>query len=75
MFNALKIYRLELAKAGGVPAYAVFPDKTLAEIARLRPSTRDAFAGIHGVGKAKLQKFSKSFLAEIERFLDSGTPG
>ena len=75
LFNVLKVHRLELAKAGGVPAYAVFPDKTLAEIARLRPSTRDAFAEIHGVGKAKLQKFSKSFLAEIERFLDSGTPG
>ena len=75
LFNALKVHRLELAKAGGVPAYAVFPDKTLAEIARLRPSTRDAFARIHGVGKAKLQKFSKSFLAEIERFLVSGASG
>ena len=68
LFEALKAHRLELARAQGVPAYAVFPDKTLADMARRRPGTTSEFAEIHGVGAAKLEKFAESFLAEIQRF-------
>jgi ATP-dependent DNA helicase RecQ len=65
LFDALKAHRLELAKARGVPAYAVFPDKTLADMARRRPATRDQFAAVHGVGQAKLEAFADSFMAVI----------
>jgi ATP-dependent DNA helicase RecQ len=68
LFNALKAHRLELAKQQGVPAYAVFPDKTLAEMARQRPASQQDFAEIHGVGQAKLEKFSESFLKTIEEY-------
>ncbi len=71
LFNALKAHRLELAKQKGVPAYAVFPDKTLAEMARHRPATTNAFAEIHGVGQAKLEKFADSFLRVISEFSEA----
>jgi len=68
LFNRLKEHRLALAKEQGVPAYAVFPDKTLAEIARRRPASRNDFADIHGVGAAKLEKFAESFLHVVAEF-------
>ena len=68
LFNRLKEHRLALAKERGVPAYAVFSDKTLAEIARRRPLSRNDFADIHGVGAAKLEKFAESFLRVVAEF-------
>ena len=65
LFGVLKSHRLGLARDRGVPAYAVFPDKTLAEMATSRPATRDEFAELNGVGKAKLTKFADSFLEVI----------
>ena len=62
----LKQLRLRLAKERGVPAYAVFPDRSLTEMARERPFDRESFAGIHGVGEAKLRDFADIFLAEID---------
>ena len=61
----LKQLRLRLAKERGVPAFAVFPDRSLSEMARERPRSREAFAKIHGVGAAKLEAFADPFLAEI----------
>ncbi|MBT6094373.1 MAG: DNA helicase RecQ [Rhodospirillaceae bacterium] len=71
LFSVLKAHRLALAKKKGVPAYAVFPDKTLAEMARHRPATTVAFAEIHGVGQAKLEKFADSFLDVISTFTET----
>ena len=42
-----------------------FPDRSLTEMARKRPPDRESFAGIHGVGDAKLRDFADIFLAEI----------
>ena len=61
----LKAIRLEIARELGVPAYTVFHDRTLAEMAELRPTSLDALAGIHGVGAAKLEKFGARFLAAV----------
>ena len=61
----LKQLRLRLARERGLPAYTVFSDRSLAEMARKRPRDRIAFAGIHGVGEAKLREFAEIFLAEI----------
>ena len=68
LFNALKELRLELAKKRKVPAYAVFPDKTLADMARRCPQNENEFAEIHGVGEAKLKKFAVPFLDTIAAF-------
>jgi len=65
LFAALKALRLDLARDRKVPAYVVFPDAALIEMARERPSTLDQMAGINGVGPRKLEDFGKTFLAAI----------
>ena len=65
MLAALKALRLELAKERGVPAYVVFPDRTLVDMARRRPRTEAEFAEVNGVGAAKLKQFAGPFLAAI----------
>ncbi|MCY4016663.1 MAG: DNA helicase RecQ, partial [Gammaproteobacteria bacterium] len=61
----LKALRLELAKERGVPAYVVFPDRALIEMAQRQPRTEAEFALINGVGMVKMERFAKPFLAEI----------
>ena len=73
LLDALKALRLRLAKERGVPAYVVFPDRTLIDMARRRPRTEEEFAEVNGVGAAKLKAFATPFLAAIETVLaDSG---
>jgi len=48
-----------------VPAYVVFPDRTLAEIAVLRPRTIGALSDIRGVGPAKLERYGQRFLDAV----------
>ncbi len=61
----LKALRLELAKARSVPAYVIFTDRALIEMAQRQPRSRDEFATINGVGAVKLEQFSEPFLAAI----------
>ncbi len=65
LFAKLKELRLVLAKQRGVPAYVVFADKTLADMARRRPRNATEFADVNGVGAAKLKKFAHPFLEAI----------
>ncbi len=58
----LKRKRLQLAKERGVPAYAVFPDKTLADMAQRRPTNDEEFSQVKGVGKSKLEQFGVIFM-------------
>ncbi|NKB53824.1 MAG: DNA helicase RecQ [Rhizobiaceae bacterium] len=58
----LKKKRLSLARERGVPAYVIFPDKTLADMAHKRPSNLEEFAEVKGVGKSKLQQFGETFI-------------
>ncbi|MEO0999267.1 MAG: DNA helicase RecQ [Pseudomonadota bacterium] len=62
LFEALRAKRAELARARGVPAYVVFPDATLIEIAARKPQSLDALAECHGVGAKKLESFGEAFL-------------
>lgn len=62
----LKELRLGLARARQVPAYVVFPDATLIEMARKRPTSLDQMADISGVGSRKLAQFGPAFL-EVTR--------
>jgi ATP-dependent DNA helicase RecQ len=63
---ALKRKRMDLAKARGVPAYVIFSDRTLIDMAHKRPVTIDQFAGVHGIGKAKVAEFGDEFLEVLE---------
>ena len=65
LLAGLKALRLELAKARGVPAYIVFPDRTLLDMVRRHPRTEAEFAEVNGVGAAKLKQFAEPFLAAI----------
>ncbi len=65
LLAALKALRGAMARAQNQPAYVVFPDRSLIEMAEERPRTLDDFAAIHGVGAAKLQKYGAAFLAVI----------
>ncbi len=65
LLSALKAKRRALAEAASVPAYVVFPDRTLIEMAERRPATLDQMAGITGVGAKKLESYGSAFLAVI----------
>ena len=65
LLAALKAKRRALAEAQNVPAYVVFPDKTLIEMAEKKPSTLDQMAGITGVGARKLESYGAAFLEVI----------
>jgi ATP-dependent DNA helicase RecQ len=65
LLSALKAKRRALAEAAGVPAYVIFADRTLIEMAEKRPETLDAMMGITGVGAKKLESFGAEFLSVI----------
>jgi ATP-dependent DNA helicase RecQ len=63
----LKRLRLELARAQNVPAYVVFTDATLKDMARKQPRDRAGFAAVQGVGAAKLDRYAEPFLELLKR--------
>jgi ATP-dependent DNA helicase RecQ len=68
LFAALKGLRLDIANDRGVPAYVIFSDRSLVDMTLKKPANDIAFAGIFGVGKAKLRDFCMPFLAVIAEF-------
>jgi ATP-dependent DNA helicase RecQ len=62
VFLALREWRKEVAREHGVPAYTVFHDATLQEIARVLPGTLDSLRGISGIGAAKLERYGSPVL-------------
>ena len=65
LLAALKALRGAVAAAQKQPAYVIFPDRTLIEMAKARPGTLEDLAGIHGIGAVKLQKYGAAFLAVV----------
>lgn len=61
-FAALKAWRAEVAREHNLPAYVVFHDATLAEMAREQPQSLDALAAISGVGAKKLEAYGREIL-------------
>ncbi len=70
LFSALRTLRSELARAQQVPAYVVFPDRTLAEMALRRPRTLAGLGDISGVGPTKLDRYGERFLDVIRAASD-----
>jgi ATP-dependent DNA helicase RecQ len=66
LLAALKALRAAMAKAANQPAYVIFPDRTLIEMAKEKPQDLVEMGEIHGVGEQKLQKFGPAFLAVIK---------
>ena len=65
LFGRLRALRAKLARMQSVPAYVVFTDKTLREMALTRPGTMKELQTVGGVGAAKAERYGRQFLAEI----------
>ncbi len=68
LFEDLRKLRSELAAELSVPAYVVFGDASLRDMARRRPSTIEAFGQTHGVGQKKLREYGDAFLEAIREY-------
>ena len=68
LFERLRAKRKALADANNVPPYVVFSDRTLVEMATFFPQSQQAFAGMYGVGQAKLDKYAADFLPIIRDY-------
>ena len=65
LFEKLRQLRLDLAKKLGVPPFVIFHDKTLMEMAALRPTNPGEFLQVSGVGERKAEQFGDAFLEAI----------
>ena len=74
LWEHLRRVRFEIAKEMELPAYVIFHDKTLKEMAARRPQTRKDLLLITGVGEIKADQFGKRFLDAIQAWEDSGPP-
>jgi ATP-dependent DNA helicase RecQ len=65
IFDKLRWWRVETARAHNVPAYVIFVDATLREIARAKPGTLEQLRGVSGVGDKKLASYGEEIMALI----------
>lgn len=71
LFGALKELRMALAQEAGVPAYVIFSNATLTEMANTAPKNMMEFLQISGVGEVKASRYGEAFLNAVERYLGS----
>ncbi|NVM20908.1 MAG: ATP-dependent DNA helicase RecQ [Desulfobacterales bacterium] len=67
VFNRLRELRAGIAKKTRLPAYCIFQDRTLREMARAMPATPDELMGIVGVGEVTLRKYGRQFLGLLDK--------
>jgi ATP-dependent DNA helicase RecQ len=65
LFDRLRAWRAEAARRHGVPAYVIFHDATLRDLARLRPASLDALRGISGIGAKKLEAYGEDIVGLV----------
>ncbi len=65
LFDRLRTLRREIAEQRGVPAYIVFGDQVLRDLARVRPADRSQMLEVKGIGPRKLEEFGEAFLGCI----------
>jgi ATP-dependent DNA helicase RecQ len=70
LFEALRTWRMEIAKAQAVPPYVIFHDTVLRDIAAVRPANLAELAEIKGVGASKLDRYGVAVLALVQRHGD-----
>ena len=69
LFEKLRWWRFETALAHGVPAYVVFQDATLREIAKVKPTSLDELRGVSGVGEKKLASYGEAIVEIIREMV------
>ncbi len=75
LFEVLRKLRREIADKKRVPAYIVFSDVTLLDMARRRPSTPNEFLMVSGVGEKKKEQYSAVFLTAIKEYCHENSVG
>ena len=70
LFDILRELRGVLAKEAGIPAYVVFSNATLADMAKKKPLTMSAFRKVSGVGEIKAAWYGTAFLIQIQKYLE-----
>jgi len=76
LFEALRAHRLAEAKRLSVPPYVVAPDRTLHDLARRRPRTREELLRVDGIGPARAERFGDGWLAVVRAHDEfAGIPG
>jgi ATP-dependent DNA helicase RecQ len=73
LFEALRAKRREVAKANGLAAFMVFPDRTLIELAARKPADSATLETIHGIGQAKRERWGQDFLEVVREFARNST--
>jgi ATP-dependent DNA helicase RecQ len=71
LFDVLKELRASLAKEAGIPAYVVFSNATLTEMAKKKPRTMLEFRKITGVGEIKAAWYGKTFVERIRNYIEN----
>ncbi len=69
LYEVLRELRADLAREAGIPAYVIFSNATLTDMARKKPGTMMDFKRVSGVGELKAGWYGKQFLAKIKEFL------
>ena len=70
LFDVLKELRANLAKEAGIPAYVVFSNATLTDMAKKKPKTMSEFRKVSGVGEIKAAWYGTAFLKRIQQYID-----
>ncbi|MFQ5698814.1 MAG: RecQ family ATP-dependent DNA helicase [Myxococcota bacterium] len=74
LFEALRAYRLERSRAAGVPPYVIASDRTLRDVARLRPGTLEELEQAHGIGPARARRYGAGLLEVVARATSGSLP-
>jgi ATP-dependent DNA helicase RecQ len=61
-----------LTRKADIPAFVIFGDKSLRDMARIKPTTREAFTTVYGVRDYKLHAYADAFIEVIKNFLHLG---
>ena len=67
ILTSLKELRLNIAREKSIPAFVIFPDSSLIEMAKIKPQNLQEMIKINGVGPSKLKKYGTSFLEVINK--------
>ncbi len=75
LFEALRALRREIADSKGIPAYVVFHDAALLDMARRKPTTETELLEVFGLGERKAAQYGREFLGVIRRSLERADDG
>ena len=75
LFDVLKELRFQLAKEAGVPAFVIFSNATLVDMAQKQPKTLSEFKRVSGVGEIKAAWYGEAFLSKIRSYLKDNAEG